>query len=553
MPLFIALLTLNGCNCNNDDNSIKIVSGGTVPEGYNGTITRILEDNVHSTKQNSTIILRENNFQYSQTYGYSRLFSFLNNNGYKHDRLVNGKLTSEILKNYDILFLNLMDNDKPEFKQNEIDAVTSFIQNGGGLFVIADHTNVYKHAEMTNPLLAPYGITIRYEIAADTGIHSVSGIGWILVNNHSDHKVNSGITEYSLQTGGTIDGPGGLGYISTDGWGDFWDPNMADGYYGNWSFDDCDPISTDSEQYFCDLKGSSEVRGPLSVSQAVEYHSGRVFVFGDQNSFGDAFLYFADNNILAINAFEWLAKRDNETPPLRNRKPQGLNIRIDTRADNFNMASGGASCRDDNPDCDLTDNGYFSFYVNLHRNEKITAHATRNKLAFTPDAFLVAEPKTGITTESYDELDDVIAQKGQIILIVSDDLSAYSKAVISHIGVDLNLTNSENTAIDIQNDTLLSLSNVTTTQALHNKSEVSLESCVAVKCPDNAVLSAIDENDKTCDLICSYNVGEAKFLLLFTGKHFRRSALRWVHTTPKGTAYNNFLLQMHFMDLLLQQ
>ncbi|PKL05900.1 MAG: hypothetical protein CVV53_07110, partial [Spirochaetae bacterium HGW-Spirochaetae-9] len=62
---------------------------------YDGPITRVLEDNIHSTKQNSSLILSEASYLYSNTFGYTRFMAHCNANGYPHDRITGGYLTAD--------------------------------------------------------------------------------------------------------------------------------------------------------------------------------------------------------------------------------------------------------------------------------------------------------------------------------------------------------------------------------------------------------------------------------------------------------------------------
>ncbi|MDA3863239.1 MAG: hypothetical protein PF689_05150 [Deltaproteobacteria bacterium] len=528
IPLFSFLL-LSSCDNSNDLTGQKIIEEGRAPVDYDGPITRILEDNVHATKQNTTFALTENDFSYSHMYAFNRLFNHLNHNGYEHDRLVSGKLTSELLKNYDILFLNLMDEQKPDFTEEEIEAVESFINNGGGLFVIADHTNVYRHAEKTNPLLAPYGIEIRYEIAVDVFPHSVAGLGWILVQDLKEHPVNEDLIEYSLQTGGPLDGPGGIGYTSEDGWGDLWDPEMKEGFYGNWS------------------KDPDESWGPLSVIQAVQYGEGRVMVTGDQNIFGDPYLFFIDNDGLAFNGFEWLAQREDETTSLRNRRPLGLNIRVDTKSDDLSMAKAGGS-------------GHYTFYVNLNRVQEVTAHATRTPLPFTPDVTMAVAPVNTIDASTINEMESVLQDGGQVVFAANPSyISSAAQDFLNYWQIDFNLETSDGSPLNILEESIEipSLFEITTIEQMR-RNNLSFSSCHAIQCPGHAIVSAMDTNDNSCDLICEYEIENGRLLLVFSSNYLKNSCLGGEHDVPHNNPDEDnysescYYFELGLTDLLLE-
>ena len=520
LMLMFTMACAHVVSCEDSRSDAQVVIGGRPPVDYQGNVTRILEDNVHSIKQNSTLKLNESDFRYVHMYGYARLFEQLNLHGYSHDRLVSGKLSTKLLSQYDVLFLNLMDESLPSFTPDEIEAVRQFVHNGGGLFVIADHTNVYKHAEMTNPLLEPYGISIRYEICVDVAPHTVSGLGWILVTDLRDHPVNADVVEYSLQTGGPLDGPGGIGYTSPSGWGDKWNPEMKDGYYGNWT------------------KDPDEVSGPQSVVQAVEYGLGRVVVVGDQNIFGDPYIHFLDNRTLALNAFEWLAHREGEK--LRNQPLVGLNIHIDTSADNLSCGKSGL------PD-------HYTFYTNLNRVAAVSALATRNTLPWTPDVIMWLEPTRTVEESMLEEAENVLISGGQVVIIVHPgQLSASSTQLLKHFGVANHYEDTAGNPLDLTTAAVTqNVSHVTLHQKLRSR-EIQLDSCPAITCPEHEVWTATDANGVSCDVLCEFPKLNGRVLVSFAGAFYRRSALGDVHDVPKNASEMAYLLELGLTDVLLE-
>ena len=508
-------------SCDDSSNAeYRVVIGGRPPADYTGSTTRILEDNVHAVKQNSTLKLNESDFRYAHMYGYARLFEQMNLHGYSHDRLTEGRITPKLLADYDVIFLNLMDETRPSFTEDEIEAVRAFVHAGGGLFVIADHTNVYKHAEMTNPLLAPYGTEIRYEICVDVSPYTVSGLGWILVSDVRDHPVNSDVLEYSLQTGGPVDGPGGIGFTSPGGWGDKWNPQMNEGYYGNWT------------------KDPDEQSGPQAVVQAVEYGSGRVFVVGDQNIFGDPYFMFIDNRSLALNGFEWLAHREGQL--MRNSPMPGLNVRIDTAADSLSTGKAGQT-------------NHYTFYTNLNRIASLSALATRRPLPWTPDVLMWLEPSRVVTDDVLEEANTVLASGGQVTLVLHPgQIPAAAIQLLEHFELAAGYETSAGSPVNLSETAVIDrLENVTLNQKLRDKT-VTLPSCPAIRCPEHAVWTATDGNGGTCDLLCEFPLLNGRFLVSFAGEFYRRSGLGDVHDVPKDATEAAYLLELGLSDVFLE-
>ncbi len=523
LVLGLFLLTTTAC----DDEDIRaheeIVTGGTVPETWDGTVTRILEDNIHAIKQNSSLVFDETTFAYSKTYGYTRLFDHLNASGYTHDRITGGALTADLLSRYDILFINLVSDTRPEFSEEEITAILDFVYAGGGLFVVADHTNVYEHAQRVNPFLNPMGINVRYESAVDVGEHAMVGKVWIRIDDMADHPVTADVTEISFLTGGTLDGPGGVAFISEEGWGDFWNPDNEEkpvGKYGNILYDE------------------GEDMGPLSVSQAVEYGAGRVFVVADQNTLGNPYLHFLDNGTLAFNAVEWLARRENDDPPVRLRREAGFHLRIDSLSNDCSVSKSYS------PD-------HFTFYFNLSRNREMVPYATRGPLPATPDAFMVLDPKVDVAPQDLNEAHRVLDEGGQVILIV--DATAFTSHAATFLGEfipDAGLEDADgNPFVPGLEDVPPFVENGSVALPLRGGTRL-LPQCPALTCPGHTLLSATSDQG-TCDLLCAYPAGNGRFLLALTGAYFRQAAMGSVHEEPEGLQRAYYELQMELVEQLL--
>jgi len=98
------------------------------------------------------------------TYNYYCMAEFLK---YYYDVGVNFEpLSPDVLKDVDVLILKV---PTQPYQAAEIDAVANFVEQGGGLWVIGDHTNVFGSSSFLNPLLYYAAsvtgcITIRHTI-----------------------------------------------------------------------------------------------------------------------------------------------------------------------------------------------------------------------------------------------------------------------------------------------------------------------------------------------------------------------------------------------------
>ena len=316
-------------------------------EGPTGPGPWVLVDLYHTRIQNpEDYRLQKDGYSYQGVFGYARAFDHLQEHGYNWNSIRELELSEARLQGYDVLFINLVHDERPDFTDAEVEAIQAYVRGGGGLVVIADHTNVYYHAQRINRFLREMGVEVTYHSALESGDQSVAGLGWIAIEEMADHPINAGVDMISFQTGGTMAEPSAEGAVATSrlsetGWGDFWDESQTHGFYGNWERDEGEP------------------QGDNPVVVASEYGQGRVVVVGDQNIYGDAWLHFGDNFAHFMNIFEWAAGREGAPEPLRTIKPKGLNVGVDIRLSERAAGSGGSQ-------------GYYTWFVNFNRDQEVT-------------------------------------------------------------------------------------------------------------------------------------------------------------------------------------
>lgn len=308
---------------------------------------RILVDSIHA-HNSFQLEAGASPYSYHYAYGYRRAFDYLRERGIGVDEATSGRLTAAALAGHKMLFINLVSADLPPFRMDEINAIKTFVENGGSLFVITDHSNCYYHAYKLMPMLEELGIQVTTETACDKMPFSRGrGNGWLTISAFVPHPVTQGLHAIGTQTGGTVDDRFGIARISGLGWGDEWATSPYGekghaGYYGNWK------------------KDPGERSGPLSVLLAKEQGKGRIFIASDQNMFGDPFLNFADNYKLWLNAAAWLLER----PELAN--PQLYQTWRPKRIVAYEDYADSTFGTDDVP-------GYFNLFGSLGRTQWIFA------------------------------------------------------------------------------------------------------------------------------------------------------------------------------------
>jgi hypothetical protein len=373
----------------------------------------ILVDLYHTRKQNhEDYRLSKGEYAYQGAFGFYRAFEHLHDNGYKSSSIRTMPLSAERLEGFDVLFINLVDDNRPDFSSEERENIRQWVEDGGGLFVIGDHTNVYRNADRLNPLLAPMGIEVGYHTATDSyPEHSVAGIAWVMAFDFDRHYLTRDVDMISLQTGAPIFGDHDIARLSEDSFADLWDESDNTGYYGNWRHDGDD---------------EAEPRGRLPVAQAREYGEGRVVVAGDQNMFGDAWLHFGNNFEFLMNTFQWLADEEGSAP-LRSARRSGLNIGLDMSHDNFQIGRSGK-------------NGYYVFYVNLNRDHEVTANA-RMDIGEYDDVLMLMDPSVEFDADDVERVRQYFDDGKTVVLsFEADDISAATVELLEQIAPDFSVT-----------------------------------------------------------------------------------------------------------------
>jgi hypothetical protein len=547
------LLPLTACSADEDTQPAE-EEDVYVPPTHDGNW--ILVDQIHTTKQNPDLRLERNNYNYQGMHGYYRLFQHLDTHGYPYNTISpseqHDRLTLEMLKDHKILFINLVSSDRPDFSADEIDAIHQYVREGGALFIIADHTNVYYHAQRINPILIPMGIEVMYHTALDRGPEfGIQGGAWTKIRNFTDHPVNDGVQVISFQTGGPLITEHATATLSPNGWGDFWieDPNEP-GFYGNWTYDEGEP------------------RGPLPVVAAAQFGEGRVAVVGDQNIFGDEWIFMGNNFEQVTNLFEWLAKNEFAAPPLRERLEASFyHVGIDIEHSDWN--TGTNAC-----------NGFFPFFINFNRTPQIVA---RGGTSFDgkEDALVFTDP---VETFTQAQLDQIAAylDAGKPVVILTDIVQGRSGArqLISHLLPDLELRVSDATVtmnqlplapLDANTATLTTPPEITSPILNIDGLRMAGHTYTAgVRCPQDIesstpylrrvtatagdpFLQATLPDGSTTDLARLFNVGQGQLIVFFQDGFWRNETLGTERQLPTPATADAHQIHYRFLDWLIQQ
>lgn len=160
-------------------------------------------------------------------------------------------------------------NPDTAFTDAEHDAIWDFVNRGGGLLVLGDHTNIMGVMEPFNTLLQPVGISLNF----DSVIPKVDRWSWYGCMRFHPHPVTRSLrdeAELKLSVGAslTLDARAVPLLSGRDAYSDAGNWNNAQGaYLGNMAFD------------------RQEIEGDLIVAAEAPYGRGKVIAFGDTSPF----------------------------------------------------------------------------------------------------------------------------------------------------------------------------------------------------------------------------------------------------------------------------
>lgn len=84
---------------------------------------------------------------------------YLNSVGYKAS-VLNTTISPQSLKGVSILVL---ETPEEKYSPQEVGYITDFVNNGGGLFILGDHTNIMECYKTLNPILENFGLHLNFD------------------------------------------------------------------------------------------------------------------------------------------------------------------------------------------------------------------------------------------------------------------------------------------------------------------------------------------------------------------------------------------------------
>jgi hypothetical protein len=193
-------------------------------------------------------------------------------------------LSPATLASHDVLVVM---NPDYQLSDEELRAVWAFVDQGGGLLVLGDHTNISGIMEPLNTLIEPTGV--RYNF--DSAIPRVTRWSWYDCIRVHPHPVTRGIrdeTDIRLSVGASIHLPFGATPLlsGTHAFSDAgnWD-NPQGAYLGNMHYDPQEPL------------------GDIPLAAVVRHGRGAVVIFGDTSPFQRSAIFGSHEFVTRIFTF----------------------------------------------------------------------------------------------------------------------------------------------------------------------------------------------------------------------------------------------------------
>jgi len=231
--------------------------------------------------------------------GYSELAAMLQQKGFTLVEQNLNPIESGDLASYDVVvFPSFWENR--EISSSEAEALSSFVSNGGGLFLMGEHGVASwfdKWNNSVNKAGSYFGVRCNFATVCDPTDHYYrwndpdGGVDMPFITDIIGHEVTAGVSKFVINWGTALQ-------ISA--------PAIAIAYTDNDAWLDTNSIwNSDLEECECYQDGSEAV-GRFPVLAVSQYGSGRVVALGDSSLFVNDCLYEYGHYHLAQNIFDWL-------------------------------------------------------------------------------------------------------------------------------------------------------------------------------------------------------------------------------------------------------
>ena len=235
---------------------------------------RVLIDEYHSQWEDTIRPLDTEWYGLLSTYNYYSWAQWLRYH-YSVKTNINATLSADLLSRYDILILKC---PTESYSTQEVQSIKDFVEHGGGLYLIGDHTNVFGMNTFLNQVSEEFGIRYKTDATYEIGTGDLS---IYKSDPFFSHPVMRHVTQFDFMTSCTLE-PTSLSASM----------RMENIIIGNRIISEPGTYST--ENFFRESVASPDSEcGYLLQAAAIKYGNGRVVAFTDSTVFS-SFCVFTD-------------------------------------------------------------------------------------------------------------------------------------------------------------------------------------------------------------------------------------------------------------------
>ncbi|MCD4726218.1 MAG: GldG family protein, partial [Pirellulales bacterium] len=246
---------------------------------------RILMDEWHSDWEWSTEPMDTVHYGSRTTYNYHGMVKLLQQ--YYDVQIHQSPLTATALTEIDVLILK---TPTRPYAPEEIELVLQFVEQGGGLYIISDHTNIFGMSSYLNEITQRCGFTYNYDTIFD--ITSTDDQLWERTAPLR-HPVVEHLSHYRYLTGCSIR-PGRLFAVPMVG--------LSAG---------SDLLNYSSNNFFDNHPPRADMRfGPMIQLVALHQGKGRIVGFTDSTTYSNFAMFWSSRLAHLLGIIDWLNRRN---------------------------------------------------------------------------------------------------------------------------------------------------------------------------------------------------------------------------------------------------
>jgi hypothetical protein len=248
---------------------------------------RVLIDEYHSQWEDTLRPLDTEWYGLLSTYNYYSWAQWLSYY-YDVEKNTNNTFTQELLGGYDILILKC---PTQSYTLQEIQSIKTFVDNGGGLYLIGDHTNVFGMNTFLNQVAEEFGIRFKTDATYELGTGDLSTYKPDRVFRH---PIIQHVTQFDFMTSCTLEPTSLLASLRME--------NIIIGDRVT-----SEPGTYATENFFRESVSSPDSEyGYLLQAAAIKYGHGRVVAFTDSTVFSSFSMFTDGYPSFTLGALEYL-------------------------------------------------------------------------------------------------------------------------------------------------------------------------------------------------------------------------------------------------------